>query len=1192
MRRWGLPMLSALVCLYAPSSLIFAQTTPSLIFQGGAARDVVASPAGDRLYVALYSSDELVAIDAASGKELLRARVGDGPSAVIAANDAIAVLNRAGSSVSILSAADLSARATVTVSAGTNSLVAADAAHVAALDPFEATVTLIDLAAGTTTQSTELANTIPVGAAVASGSLMVASKSPALLVRLDASTLAETGRVTLSAAPRAIAANGSGFVAVATNDSLALIDAATMQVVRSEPIAVTSVTSAPNGVLCLAGNEVRLYNTALQPELAAAVPENARGARVVGSEWIAWSPELGRIWRVASGPVTVAAQPAPDSQPAVVAQVAPPAPTPESVQNPEPAAVAQAEPAPVAETPAPAPEPTPAPTPEPTPAPAAIEPAVEPTAEVPAAESAAQPAPETSAVEPAVDVPQVVAEAVAEEPAVPYHLTVHPSRPGLGGSRPYAPRFGDPTGRTIQQELNRALQVAADSDSLTNIDFSQPMVLKETNRLRRGTENGKSVLTMGPDAVFEIDQVHVEADTLRYVLKPQELILEGDVSLQRGDSALTADRIRAFNVPPIILTGRPLVPSNREKSIPHPLVPRGYKAPKPDGLPPLGMIAMDNVHWTEPGRHLDAESVEANSLARNADMVKPTGSVGPAYFGAERLRVLGPDEIIGNDFWITTCDDPVPHYRLRLSRVETQGDDAIRGSHARLQLGKVDTPFYVPRLTASLLPGERRLRTELNLGRATDIGNFLNVAQWLRVFDNVDVAPRIYATTQQGVGFGFDSEYNFMNDPASALYRSEGRLQTLYTTEDNGYTHWYHRQEFTPDTVMLGQWEQWYDQRFYKDFYNSEYENRTGPRSFASVTHTQPTWLATGTVAKATHDFTTETEKLPELNFAMFERRVAGNLYGTFDTIGGFYETQPETVQSLREVTVGRLSYDWNVSRGFNVLPFVEVDGTYYSKTLDDEQDAVRASATVGVTAQARMQRSFAGIGHFTGFKHLIIPSATLSFRPDTTLDAEDTPRFDDYDDRPGRFRIESTIDNLLLGRNGPTGEIWPVARLTLYQGNDFTNEAVRSNDYEIELEVRPRPAWGIQAVGEMHDLDEDDDFPGEDFNRVLTYLFYDNKLSKNTINGRLGFAFTESSDDVLNQEILYGMGYRLTGKWSVAFEQRYDFERDELTRQTYSLRRKFHDWEVGLAVRDKETGVDIGIEINLVNFPEIGLGL
>jgi lipopolysaccharide assembly outer membrane protein LptD (OstA) len=585
--------------------------------------------------------------------------------------------------------------------------------------------------------------------------------------------------------------------------------------------------------------------------------------------------------------------------------------------------------------------------------------------------------------------------------------------------------------------------------------------------------------------------------------------------------------------------------------------------------------------------------MEFNTLARRADLENVNGNTGPVYFGAKDLHVHGTNEISAEDFWLTTCDLPEPHYRLRVSHVTSTGPNEVVVQHARLQVGRTDTPLYLPRYAASLVPGEgSRLGTELTVAGNTALGTYLNVAQWFEINENLDLAPRLYATAKQGVGFGFDGRYDYMNDPSSPLYRSTGEMRTLLTTEDNGYTEWYHRQELTPDTVMLFQSEQWYERDVIKDFYSNDYENRTGPRTFLSVAHTRPEYMATGTIAPSTHDFTNETEKLPELTFHMFERQLAGGFYATFDTYAGYYETEPSTVNAGRSATVGRISYDWNVARGFNVLPFVELHGTYYSRTLDDTADDFDGTVTTGVTVQSRLQRNYPGFGNFTGFKHIIIPSTTLSYRPDATIDAQDLPQYDALDQRPGRVRVETTLDNILLGKNAANNMVWPVGRLTFYTGTDLENEAIKANDYEIDLEIRPRPSWGMRTVAEIHDVSQSDDLPGEDFNRVITYGFYDNRLQDNSLNARAGFAFTESGPDVLNEEILYGLGYKFAKNWSFAFDHRYDFNRNEFTRQTYTLRRKLHDWEIALLVRDRQDSLDIGFSINLVDFPEIGTGL
>ncbi|MDQ1256628.1 MAG: LPS-assembly protein LptD, partial [Candidatus Hydrogenedentes bacterium] len=301
-----------------------------------------------------------------------------------------------------------------------------------------------------------------------------------------------------------------------------------------------------------------------------------------------------------------------------------------------------------------------------------------------------------------------------------------------------------------------------------------------------------------------------------------------------------------------------------------------------------------------------------------------------------------------------------------------------------------------------------------------------------------------------------------------------------------------------------------------------------------------------------------------------------------------------------------------------NVTPFAEIEGTWYSEQRRAEDAAFRYSNLVGTTIQTRFQRAYPGASGFSGFKHVIVPSITYSYRPEPTMDVDEAPRFDALDNVYGRSRIESKIDNVLFGRDAETEQVWQVGRLTLYQGNDFWNELRKSNDYEVELDMRPRPWWGFQFVGERHLNDDDydlaetgwakgalldlyDEIAGQpldpetsylydvhysDYDRVLSYLYYDDTTIGGDMTGRLGFAYTETQQRVFNRQILYGMGYKLGEHWGLAFEQRYDLERDTLVRQEYEIRRQLHCWEMGLKFTDREKGWDVNVEFSIVAFP------
>lgn len=273
----------------------------------------------------------------------------------------------------------------------------------------------------------------------------------------------------------------------------------------------------------------------------------------------------------------------------------------------------------------------------------------------------------------------------------------------------------------------------------------------------------------------------------------------------------------------------------------------------------------------------------------------------------------------------------------------------------------------------------------------------------------------------------------------------------------------------------------------------------------------------------------------------------------------------------------------------------------------------------LGVTAQTRFHKVYPGFLGFSGFKHVIEPSITYSYRPSSTMSAEDAPQYDFLDNVYGRSRVETKINNIFYGRDAETNEVWQAARITLYQGNDFWNEVRKADDYELELDIRPRPWWGAQMVGEIHHINNDEfalaetpvfykrwfydaydrlfDSPFNDeadeynsaytdFSRLLTQVYYDNTLLGGRVSARLGFAYTDTRGEIYNREILYGMGYRLSDKWGVGFEHIYNLKDDYMRSQTYELRRRFQCWESALRFRDRESGFDVDVEFSLVAFP------
>lgn len=765
-------------------------------------------------------------------------------------------------------------------------------------------------------------------------------------------------------------------------------------------------------------------------------------------------------------------------------------------------------------------------------------------------------------------------------------------------AHPFGPRKkGLPTGLDAGTSVNPA-------QALTPPDWNQPFRDIEADVWE--TQLGAEKLSLKGNVHLNLDNMRFSADEFSFDQASNEMHAKGHVLIVQDLSKIIAEEID-YRVAPETEAPKALV-----------LEPSLSEQQRAKRRLSFGYIDACGVTVSQPGTELSADTMHYNLVDSTGDLVNAKGHADIYYFGGAKLRILGPASLDGEDVWVTTCDRDPPHYRVRLKAAAIRNGEAVYGEGARLYIGEVETPLYWPRW--GYRPGETGapLSFDFDSGHRARIGYYVDSGMQFSVTPDAKLGLRLFPTTQAGVGFGIDSEYNFMQNPASPLFLSQGTLHSLYTTDDRGYLELRHRQEIADNTVLLLQVEQWSDADFYKDFYWDHYRNRTEPRTFANVTYTQPGYIATGTVRAETNGFVTETEQLPEGTYHLLQRELAKNLYVSFDTINGYLENEPNGEYAARSVNVGRFTYDVNLCRGLNLMPFVELEGTMYSQDLDGRDGATRLSSTFGLNLQSRLSKTYDGAFGFSGFKHIIVPSITYSYRPDSTMSPSETPLFDGYDTMNGRSRIESKIDNVVFGRDAKTNRSWQLGRLSLYQGNDLENEVRKMEDYEGELQLQPRPWWGVMVSAEHHRIDDDvngvdaaarqsllqeayaslfldpDRDPRAyeylsqygDYNNVMTFFYYDDTYFNGKYNAKLGFSYTETGSTTYNREVMYGLGYRLGENWGLAFEQRYDFERNELSMQKYQVRRKLHCWEAALTFRDRQSGWDFGIEFNVSAFP------
>jgi len=699
--------------------------------------------------------------------------------------------------------------------------------------------------------------------------------------------------------------------------------------------------------------------------------------------------------------------------------------------------------------------------------------------------------------------------------------------------------------------------------------------------------------------------MYFRADQFSYSDTTGDYHAQGGVLVEQESSRFTADEV-TYVVPD-------------ETAIPPPsfLEPAADEQELARRRLALGHVDASQVHVIEPTREMTAGRVDYDFAKSAGELTNVRGRAGIYYYFAKKLTLRGPRSFTAEDVWVTTCDRDPPHYKLRLKKLSVDEHEALTGTHAWLTFGKIPTPVYLPLWRTGGAEGAP-WNFDFKTGRKAELGYYVDTGMRFEISPGIALGPRVFPTEKEGVGLGLDVDYDFMKNPASPLFSTKGEAHGLYTTKKRGFGEWYHRYEYSDDLVARAQVEIWRDQEVYKDFYYERYRHRTTPRDFVNLTYRQPAYVATATARLNIHPWIYETERLPEATFHLLERRVAEHLYFTFDTVNGYNEREQVGPEAIRTANVARLTYDWNPYPALGVTPFWEAQANAYSEERVDSEPAALFSTTVGTTLQTRFHREFPGFLGFSGFKHLVVPSLTLSYRPESTLTIESIPRFDALDNVVGRARIESKLSNILYGRDKDSKEVWQVARLSLFQGNDLWNELRIAEDYEIEMDVRPRAYWGFQLAGERHIVSDkiqlNAPFGQEraflewyertfnrpwsnaaeyeyhaafgNYSRVLTQLYYDDTPINGRINGRIGFAYTETSRRVYNREILYGLGYKLGENWGLGFEHVYDIEDGDLRSQSYEIRRGLHCWETALRLRKRESGLDINLEFSIKAFP------
>ena len=202
-------------------------------------------------------------------------------------------------------------------------------------------------------------------------------------------------------------------------------------------------------------------------------------------------------------------------------------------------------------------------------------------------------------------------------------------------------------------------------------------------------------------------------DSIRYSAREQTVYLYGAATVTYEDLQLTADRIRySFK--------------NEEAQA--------------FGVPDSAGVIVGKPMFKQGAQEFNADSIRYNFRTKEGFIREARTQEEQSWIQADESKRLANGEVHSRGGMLTTCDRPHPHYHFKVSRMIVIPDDKIIAGPAYMKIGKVPTPLAIP---FGMFPNRPRGAMGLLIptwGESDQLGFYLlNGGYYLPLGDHADV---------------------------------------------------------------------------------------------------------------------------------------------------------------------------------------------------------------------------------------------------------------------------------------------------------------------------------------------------------------------------------------------------------------------------------------------------------------------
>ncbi len=615
----------------------------------------------------------------------------------------------------------------------------------------------------------------------------------------------------------------------------------------------------------------------------------------------------------------------------------------------------------------------------------------------------------------------------------------------------------------------------------------------------------------------------------------------------------------------------------------------------------------------------------------------------PLYMRAAEIRQLSRGRFTAADAVLTTSEFHTPHYHVGAERVElinrtapdTTGGQGLRAGtfslrHATLNLGGHPI-LYWPYIRGQLDTSETAIKS-VRGGFSDDFGvefetkwhmfNILGLETpegfdstlSLDYFTRRGPAVGLYTQYRRDRYFGFLRSYLLADNEEDFL----GREREEQSEKDiRGRFLLRHRQYLGTDWQVSLELSYISDRGFLEEFFETEFDNDKAQETLLYLKKQHGNRAFSALIQPRILDFTTQTERLPDLGLFVIGEpvgRAAGATWFSENRLGYLRfrpadQTFREFLRDGRTVgsgSVGRADSRQEVGLPVDVgpirfVPFVSVRGTAWDDSLT-EGGVLRAFGTYGVRAAMYLSRVYPDV-HSTlfdldGVRHIIKPDVT-AWVSHTNRDSRELFPFDDtveridevdgvalglrqrWQTRRGGGRTRRTVDfftldvELALFNDAPSDTITNGYTSYSRPENSIARNYLNSS---VIWRVNDRTALLSELNYDLNDGEVDilNVSLAVERSPRLSYLF--------------GYRLIEESDSEL-----FGidMNYRLTEKHTLALRELFDLAEGRALDFTVALIRKFPHWFGAISFSFDEPEDDFGISLSVwpEGLPEATLG-